>query len=175
MLHRAGDERFVSGFVDLCRSELAELDRVRSIDDFLGQAETVTSLSFGGVSITRYPLRHAEVLVALGRFADALAVLAPALRDEEATSSRILASGKAELAKKPRSALAKHSIEHATLRLQLVARLKPLLSLLKANDRLGIVAMLRSHEQRNAKLWNVEHTWQPSPFPFESAQHPPWN
>lgn len=168
-MYRSDDERFESSFLDLCRNGLADLDQVKTLDDFLRQSETITWRSFGNVPIALYPLRHAEVLAALGRFAEALWILAPAMRDEEATSNTILTSAEAELAKKPRSLLAKDSISHASWRLRQVARLKPLLSLLEANDHTGIAALLRRHEQSSAKLREVDHLWVATPFPFEDG------
>lgn len=165
--HRTDDEKFAAGFLDLCRRGLAELDQVESIDDFLKQAETVTSRSFGSVSIARYPLRHAEVLAALGRFAEALSILAPAMRDEETKWTGILARGKLGLEKKPNSWPAKSDVQHATTHLQAVVALKPLLGALVANDPAGVAELLMGHERHNAKLWKVDHLWEPTPFSFE--------
>ena len=169
MPYQTDDERFEADFLDLCKTGLAELDQLNTIADFLKQAETVTSRSFGNVPISRFPLRHAEVLAALGCCEEALSILAPAMRGEEATANRILASAEAQLDSKPRSLVAKDSIAHATMRLQLVARLKPLLHLLEADDHAGVAALLRNHEHQGAKLWKVEHLWVPSPFPFEDG------
>ena len=167
--YRIDDKRFESGFLDLCQTGLADLDQLETMDDFLKQAEAITSRSFGDVPISLFPLRHAEVLAALGRFEQALSILAPAMRGEETTANRILASAEAQLASKPRSLVAKDSIAHATLRLQLVARLKPLLHLLEADDHAGVAALLRNHEHQDAKLWKVDHLWEPTPFPFEDG------
>lgn len=165
----SNDDRFEADFLAFCRGGLAELDAIKTIDDFLREAEKVAGRPFGAMPIRSYPFKHAEVLAAVGRFAEALSIMAPAMRKEEETSGKILASGEAELAKKPRSLLAKDRTLHARWQLERLAELKPLLHLLEANDHAGLAALLRRQEQHNAKVWKVDHLWEPTPFPFEDA------
>lgn len=167
--YRSDDERFEAHFLELCRGGLNELGAIETIDDFLREAEKVGGRPFGPMPIRYYPLRHAEVLAAVGRFAEALSMMAPAMREEEETSGTMLASAEAELMKKPSSLLAKDSILRATRRLERVAELKPLLHSLEANDHAGLAALLRSQERHNAKVWKVDHLWEPTPFPFETG------
>ena len=163
------DGRFEASFLNLCRSGLDDLGQVENIAEFLGEVEKATCRPLGPVSIPRYPLRHSVVLAALGRFAEALRILAPALRDEEATLSKMLSGAQAELAKKSKSPSANETISYATARLRPIAELRPLLSLLEANDHGGVAALLRSHEQHNAKAWRVDRIWEPTPFVFENG------
>lgn len=166
---RIDEDGFEASFLVACRDGLKELGRVETIGDFLFEADKVMGRPFGPVPIHRYKRRHSVVLASLGRFEDALAILAPALRAEEPVYAEMLAQGQAALAKGHRRGIARVDITIAEANLQAIAELKPLLALLEAGDGAGIAALLRGHEKHNAKVRKVEHLWEPSPFPFELA------
>jgi hypothetical protein len=50
-----------------------------------------------------------------------------------------------------------------------VSAIKALVALLKARDRQGIATLLREWERGTAAAWEIEHLWEPTPFPFESG------
>jgi len=45
--------------------------------------------------------------------------------------------------------------------------IETLISLLKERDRQGIANLLREWERGTATAWQIEHLWEPTPFPFE--------
>jgi hypothetical protein len=159
-------EGFEADFLATCGNGLDELNEFRDIDDFLRETSKAAGRPLGPVPIHRYRLRHALVLVAAGRFEEALPILAPALREEEEKYSSMLAYGQTELAKRPRSGRNTY-IEVATAQLRIVASLEPLIAFMNAGDRRGIASLLRRNEERNAEVWQVRDIWRPSPFPFE--------
>jgi hypothetical protein len=161
------DEGFDTRFLGYCKAALQDVRRIASIADFAEETEKIAGRTFGHMPITSFPLRHAVVLAALGRFEDARRLLTPLLENEEARLKRVLASAQAELAVKPKNGVAKVHLANATTFLKPIGELKPLLSLLEANDQAGVASWLRGKEEQNAKQWDVSHLWEPTSFPFE--------
>ena len=48
-----------------------------------------------------------------------------------------------------------------------LSAIKTLIALIEKRDRHCIANLLREWERGTAKAWNIEHFWEPTPFPFE--------
>jgi hypothetical protein len=104
----------------------------------------------------------------MGELERASAVLAE-ITSQETGYREILQKGELERAVRPRSVNARLDIEWATNQLEILSHLQQLQDLTDRQDRAGVGKLLREWERHIAKLWGVEHLWEPTPFPVEQV------
>lgn len=161
---------FVDEFLTKSRGVITEvLSGGETIADFVSQIEREGFPSFrrlGGYELAAFPQEHCVVLAATGELERASAVLTQ-VTSQEHKYRALLRKGELERAVRPRSANAKFDIEWATSQLEIINHLQQLKEVIDREDRAGLGKLLRDWERHNAKLWGVEHLWEPTPFPVE--------
>lgn len=119
-----------------------------------------------GYDLAAFPLEHCVVLAAMGELEQASAVLAE-ITSQQTRYRALLQKGELERAARPRRANAKFDFEYATNQLEIINHLQQLKDVTDRRDHTGVGKLLREWERHNAKLWGVEHLWEPTPFPLE--------
>lgn len=169
-LGRNTEPGFAEEVVRTIHGVIAEvMSEVETIGDFVTQIGRPGFPSFrrlGDHDLATFPQEHCVVLAAMGRMDQASAILA-AVTSHEADYRDVLFKAEAERAKHARSAKAKSGIEWASAELRVVGQLLELKKVVDRDDRAGVGRLLRQWERQNARLWGVEHLWEPTPFPVE--------
>lgn len=113
-----------------------------------------------------YPLEHATVLAALGRLDKAEAMLRATVADyEEAAKAEQRADDEFRNARpRPRGVII---LDAARRRMPAVQRLLALLALIESRDRPAIGNLLRDWERERVSQREIEHLWEPMPYPVE--------
>lgn len=141
-----------------------------TIRGFVSQIEKEGFPSFrrlgGGYDLSAFPQEHCVVLAALGELEQASAVLAE-ISLQEGKYRTFLQEAEFAHAVRPRSANDKIDIQWAKTQLKIISHLQKLKDMIDRQDRAGVGTLLREWERHNARLWGVEHLWEPTPFPVE--------
>ncbi|QDZ10641.1 hypothetical protein [Devosia ginsengisoli] len=137
--YKIDQEGFEADFLANCRLAIEELSRIDTIFDFLEATSKIMGRPLGPVPIYDYPVRYAIVLIALGRFEEALSILN---NDASGANSAAVQHGPAE-------------------------ELGALVQATRALGRPAIADLLRKQEEQKAKVWGVDHLWEKTRFPFE--------
>lgn len=164
------DERFGERLIELLAEKIdRNLKPVSSVEAFyeLTLYDRPTEAGAGFWALEKYPVFHAPVLAALGRFEAATSVVAHMVAASEPRLQRQLAEGQALVAKRKNSAIGRLSVTEANRDLAMLSELKRLAALAEVADRTAIATLLRDWEAQTISRWGIEDLWQPSPFPFE--------
>lgn len=166
------DEGFSERLIELLAEPIDQvLQPVSSIEAFyeLTLHDRHTEAGTGFWALEKYPVYYAPVLAALGRFDAAAAVVERTVAASEPRLLKLLAEGRALVAKRKNSVVGRLTITEASRDLTMLEELKRLAELARTADRTAIAALLRDWEMSTAKRWGIEDLWQSSPFPLEDG------
>lgn len=171
-LGRNTDPVFADEFMTKSRDVITEvLSGGETVADFVSQIERDRFPSLRGLGaydLATFPREYCVILAALGDLDRSAALLAEVTRHEAAYRKQ-LSEAEAERVRRPRSSSAKYSIKWAMGELAVLEHLGLLKQVVDRRDRVAIGKLLREWERHNARLWGVEHLWEPTPFPVERA------
>jgi hypothetical protein len=140
------------------------IDSIEKFHDFaIGPERRFTFLN-----LDDYGLEHGTVLAALGRLAEAEVILTSTTVEAENWAA-IEQRAEEELRRakpRPRGVFVGHGGRD---RLKIVEVVRELLSHVRARDRAAIGALLREWEYARVRRREIEHLWEPTPFPVEMA------
>lgn len=143
------------------------LQPMRSIADFhdfaIGPERRFTFLN-----LDSYGLEYGTVLAALGRLDEAEAALQATIAETEAwAASEQRADDELRRTKpRPRGTIVLHVGRD---KMKIVEVVRELLAHVRARDRVAIGALLREWEHARVRRREIEHLWEPTPFPVEMA------
>ena len=166
------DEGFSERLVELLADAIDQvLQPVSSVEAFyeLTLHDRRTEAGTGFWILEKYPVFHAPVLAALGRFDEAATVVERAVAASERRFLKLLAEGRALVANRKNSVVGRLAITEANRDLTMLAELKRLAELARMADRTAIAALLGDWEMSTVKRWGIDDFWRPSPFPLEGG------
>jgi hypothetical protein len=167
---RSTDDGFAKHIVELLKDKIeSDLAPVTTIEAFYGMTidDRPMEAGAGPWALSRSPAHHAVVLAALGRLGEVAAVVEQEVSRFEPYWHRTLQVGHERAAGKRSKKDGEHLIELATKQLDKLTELGRLRDLAQADDRLGVIALLRRWEAQRIKAWELEDVWTPMPFPIE--------
>lgn len=119
--------------------------------------------------LSRMHCERGTMLAALGRFDEAMEVLAGSVAELERQAVAEIARGQALLAKRSNSGVGKQDVEFGERKRKLAGELHRLLRCLGARDTAATAALLHEWERLNVAKWEIGEHWEETPFPFETA------
>ena len=153
----------VLGDPDLQSRVFTEMDRV--LEEFIPPGTSIEN-AFDVNNHASYfvgemkPQSHALLFSALGRFADAQAILQDEVQRNHRNFARACATGLKG------ASLSNPSRGYGEW-LETIANLEKLLGLLRGGESSPVAALLHEWEALAVKKLGIERYWEPSPFPFE--------
>jgi hypothetical protein len=169
LVGRSTDEGFLDRVFEQFTQKIdRDLKPVSTIESFYEmtlqyrQHEPMTGLW----QLSSQPEYHACVLAALGRLEEALVVAERCIEPMDRVRATI-EKGQALLAKGANRSEGRYLVSVATHRMGIIVEMDRLTNLARAKDRSGVAALLHEWELQRIRLWEVEHLWEPTPFPIE--------
>jgi len=157
-------ERLERAMAESFGTYLLPVDSIETFHDFaVGDVRRFTFLN-----LDSYGLEHGTVLAALGRLDEAEVALQATIAETEAwAASEQRADDELRRTKpRPRGTIVLHVGRD---KMKIVEVVRELLAHVRARDRAAIGALLREWEHSRVTQREIEHLWEPTPFPVEMA------